>query len=160
MNNFVHFRRSTGMGSSDPYLPPESTAHLSSFGYPKPMKKLHKALRAALNRVPARDQEGALLRERILECLDRGQTDTEAFAELSQIMGIETAREDLIQKRISQMTAVDFISDSTHATPDQASVSRVRNEVLKEDRERFAKVTPKAGKSSSEWDFVDMDVEF
>lgn len=144
--------RCVGMGSPYPEASAEQSPHLSSFGYPAPMQKLHKALRAALSRVPAYDQDNQPVRDQLLSLIKNGRSNGEVFKQITLMLGEQTAREDLIQKRISRMTPADFISDQKYATPNVEAVKRVQQEVIGPDNERFAKVPIQPGKSRTEWD--------
>lgn len=152
----VAFTASAGMGSAVPDAPPEYAGAITAFGFPTVLKRLHKSIRACINRIPRDTADGQTpLRDEFLKCLALDLDDQQVVDRLAQRIGFGTAREDLIQKRINNMTPLDYISpDKALDTPDQASVSRVRDELLRPDRERFAKVQPTRGREVNEWDFM------
>jgi len=146
--------RCVGMGSPYPEAPAEQSPHLTAFGFPAPMQKLHKALRAALNRVPVTDQDNQPVRDELLSLIKKGVSEGELFKQVTLKLGEATAREDIMQKRISRMTPAEFISDVQYATPNADAVSRVRKEVIEPEHKRFAQVPIEAGKSHNEWDLA------
>lgn len=152
----VAFTRATGMGAPFPEAPPEYAGAISAFGFPGPLKKLHKALRTCINRIPrdvSEDQKP--LMDEFIRCIQLDLSDQDIVARISQQIGFRTAREDLVQKRINSMTPLDYISPNKALdTPDQEAVSRVRRELMAPDHERFAKVLPTKGGSVNEWDFM------
>lgn len=152
----VTFTGASGLGASIPEAPPEYAGTISAFGFPGPLKRLHKSIRTCINRIPRDTADGQTpLREEFLKCLALDLDHQETVARLSAKIGFGTAREDLIQKRINNMTPLDYISPNKALdTPDQDSVSRVREEILRPDRERFAKVQPTKGREANEWDFM------
>lgn len=152
----VTFNSASGLGAGVPELPPEYAGSISAFGFPMALKRLHKSIRACINRIPRDTADGqAPLRDEFLKCLTLDLDDHDTVDRISKLIGYGTAREDLVQKRINNMTPLDYISpDKALDTPDQASVSRVRNELLRPDRERFAKVNPEKGHEVNEWDFM------
>lgn len=149
--------RSEGMATPYPEPPPEQSPHLSAFGFPMPMKRLHKALTAALNRVPLTDRDKNPLREPLLDLIRRGITDDELFHEITTRLGEATAREDILQKRITQMTPVDFISNQAYATPTGEAVKAVKREVIETQHKRFAEMPVKEGRATNEWSMMDLD---
>lgn len=157
--NTVNFTGATGLGAGIPEVPPEYAGTISAFGFPTALKRLHKSIRTCINRIPRDTVDGQTpLREEFLKCLALDLNDQQLVARLSERIGFGTAREDLIQKHITNMTPLDYISPNKALdTPDQESVSRVRNELLRPDRERFAKVNPENGRAVNEWDFMDED---
>jgi len=152
----VAFTASAGMGAAVPDTPPEYAGAITAFGFPTVLKRLHKSIRACINRIPRDTADGQTpLRDEFLKCLALDLNDQQMVDRLSQRIGFGTAREDLIQKRINNMTPLDYISPNKALdTPDQESVSRVRDELLRPDRERFAKVQPTKGREVNEWEFM------
>lgn len=156
-SNETVFTRSAGLGSYNPEAPPEHKGSITAFGFPAVMKRLHRSIRSCVNRIPDDPQEdGSKLRDMFLKCITMKSDERAYLDELTYKLGESTAREDLLQRRITQMSPVDFIADPATATPDQRSVKEVRDELLRPDRERFAKVLPTPGRASTnEWDFID-----
>ncbi|SFF34808.1 hypothetical protein SAMN04489711_1472 [Paracidovorax wautersii] len=148
-----------GMATPYPEASPEQSPHLSAFGFPMPMKRLHKALTAALNRVPLIDQNNTPLREPLLDLIKRGVTDDELFEEITSRLGEATAREDIMQKRITQMTPVDFISNQAYATPTESAVKAMKRQVLEPQHKRFAEMPVKEGRATNEWSMIDLDTD-
>ena len=142
--------------SSYPPAPPEfqSAMALNPNHMPMAFKHSHQQIREAINRIPTRDDTGMHLRDAFLTLIQEPQQDGLMEHQLSLMLGESSARQDLLERRISEMTPADFIIvDPRISTPDHRSLVEVRDMLLKDDRERFAKVRP--GVTTSEWEVMD-----
>lgn len=132
---------------------------ISSFGFPTVMRTMHRTLKQVVNKVPANDMEGRPIREMLIAAVaDFEKMEPELVASLCMTIGEQSAIDEIMQKRINAMTPADFIIDKDLATPDQQSVSSIRNALLKDDRERFAAMPATGGKApTNEWAGLDLD---
>ncbi len=151
----VIFKSTVGMAS--PY--PDATVdpalgQMSAFGYPAPLKKLHRSLQAALQRIPAKDEEGNPLRDKVLNIISSNGSEKELIDAIAPAVGMEGARLDILEKRISEMTPEDFIVDPSTATPDAQAFNAVKSKVIDPDMKRQAKIAISPGKASDEWDHI------
>lgn len=148
----VEFTRSVGLGSTHPEAPPEFRGTITAFGFPAVVKRLHKSLKNCINKIP-RDTDGqGNMREQFLKFVAADLSDQNSLEKFCSKLGYASALRDLIENRISQMTSVDFIVDEALATPNQATVKKVTDDLLREDHERFARVPIKPGQQHTEWD--------
>lgn len=150
------FTNATGLGNQYPESPTEIQGSLQELGFPTVLRTVHSGLRSCMNKIPRTDPNTkAPLREQFLQCISQDLTAQAAVEKHCSKLGFESAMRDLVEKRISEMTVVDFIVDERLATPDAASVKAMTDSLLRPDRERFARMTPKAGQATDEWDAMD-----
>ena len=131
------FSQVAGLGSHFPEAPPELRGSINDFGFTSVMKRLHRSIKSCLNRIPKVDPNTKVpMRDHFLRCIAMDLSDQQAVEKFCSKLGFESALRDLTENRISEMTVVDFIIDKAMATPDSDSFSRVKDDVLREDRER------------------------
>ena len=158
----ITFSQVTGLGSMQPELPPEAAGAFSEAHFPSKFRALHRAVKSSLNRVPKKDPlTNRSLRDEFLACIAGTLAQQARVESVCRTIGEHAAVKDLLEKRISNMTIVDFIVDAktkAQATPDQATFQDVKDKLLAPDRERFAKVQPSNGKAqNTEWSYVEDD---
>jgi hypothetical protein len=150
------FTNAVGLGSPYPEAPPEMQGTINDFGFPAVLRRVHRGLRACMNKIPRNDPNTkAPIRAKFLECIAQDLNEQETVDRFCSKLGFESARRDLMERRISEMTVVDFIVDEKLATPTAESVREMTNTLLQPDRERFARMKPKAGAVTDEWDEID-----
>lgn len=156
MSSTFSFTNTAGLGNDHPEAPPEMTGSIQEFGFPNVLKRVHRGLRACLNKIPRTDPNTkAPMREQFLRCIAQDLSAQEAVEKVCSKLGFESAMRDLIEKRITEMTEIDFIVDPRLATPNADSVKAMTDSLLRPGRERFARVTPQPGRSTDEWDVID-----
>lgn len=155
--NAVRFNNIAGLGTNYPESPPEMRSSINAFGFPTVMKKLHRSLKSAINRIPKTDPQGKPMRDVFLQCVGMDLSNQVAVEKFCSKLGFESALRDLIEKRITQMTTMDFIVDPDLATPNAASVKDVVSRVVDEDNKRFSRVPIREGEATTEWDEMERE---
>lgn len=142
-----------------PLAPPEYRYKLERFGFPRPMQELAASLKRAISRIPMKDDKDRKLRDLFLSLIaSKGTTSDDKFVQqVLTAIGENQATVDLLDKRINEMTSADLIVGKEYQTPDQNTVESLRAGLLKEDRERFARVDATPGASKLEWDVMEPD---
>jgi hypothetical protein len=153
----IPFTQVTGLGTHYPEVPPEVRSTISAFGFPTVLKKLHVGLKSAINRIPKNDSAGKPMREHFLKCIAMDLSNQAAVEKFCSKLGFESALRDLLDKRITQMTAMDFIVDPNLATPDAASYKAVVEQVIGEEHKRFSRVPMRENEQHTEWDEMERD---
>lgn len=143
-----------------PSVPLHYAGTINSFGFPVAMKQIHKALSQGLNALPSKDINGTPTRDLFIQAItelgDANEADIQAIC--SQIAeGV--AKQDMLEKRINQLTPADFIIDADLATANQEQVKSVRDHLLAADRKQFASVQVQPGRSTTEWDVLGAELD-
>ncbi len=153
----MNFTSVTGLGTNYPEAPPEMRSSINAFGFPTTLKRLHSGLKSAINRIPKTDPQGKPMRDFFLKCIGMDLTQQAAVEKFCSKLGFESALQDLLANRITQMTTMDFIVDPALATPDAASLKEVMERVVGEDNKRFSRVPIREGQRSTEWDEIERE---
>lgn len=153
----VTFTNITGLGTNHPEAPPEMRSSINAFGFPTILKRLHRGLKSAINRIPKHDPQGKPMRDFFLKCVGMGLSDQAAVEKFCSKLGFESALRDLLEKRITEMTTMDFIVDPDLATPDAASFKDVVTRVVDEENKRFSRVPVREGETHDEWEEMERD---
>lgn len=150
-------KRSHTLNFDQPMVPPEYKYKMERFGFPRPMQELAASLKKAITRIPIKDENDLQLRDLFLSLLaSKNSTNDADFVQKAlAAIGANQANSDLLAQRINTMTPAELIVGKEYQTPDQQTVESLRASLLKDDRERFARVDASPGRKKLEWDVID-----
>lgn len=153
------FKGFHSLDNGRPAVPPEMQGAINSFGFPTALKRLHARVRELINKIPYENPDSMKTRDMFMTVLnEKDRADAELVAQVCERLGYDSALTDMMEQRISAMTPAEFIVDKELATPDQMTVERIRDQLLGEDRERFAQVKVAQGQQrTNEWAHLNDD---